>query len=1254
MQGKKKYIALILFLFLGLMVFTFANPAETEEKEDKKANTGEVVKEDGSKKTTTNNDGLTGEQNVVVFNTVNARRNVQTALTGNAAVAATNQTEDDSYAKALEMVKKAEESLAKGDYSNAQNLVNNLTDGSSKDELNDRLDKVLNCINVSELVANLEKMVKEATSLTDMTDARGYNTKNDISNAVNKLENEKLKEELTNRLNDLNGLLSDEDSPVVTGINDGDVVNTLANVKVEDANTYTVTLNGEEYELGTELAKDGEYELVIVDAAFNETRIKFTYDTTDPKLNFTNGSIKEIHKIEVQDNNFDYMTIKNFKTGEVITVYEKEYELSCENADNLRFDVTAYDKAGNKTKTTNIYIDNVSPKAEGAAAFGEEEVALENNGIYRNVNLKVSDSSLKNVVITKDSKEIVNENFKDNYNSVVVLKYENLFDEEGLYTVKATDRMGHESVLTFTIDRTPAKRVYSTLDFENSGKVPTEIDKVKYYYMKNGDSAIFRMQFSEKLAKNPTVTIGNIKFEISLKEKIAEKEGIYVYEGMFTIPENESELVEGVLDIKLSNVIDLAGNESVDELVLNQTKTSNSRSIMYDRTAPAYDSLRIVGGTYNKIDNVYYAKAGTKVYVYVTFKEKLEKAPTLKINDKEYEMNVINKDKENYQYYSNKVLADDLEDGVVNFEVYGYADKAGNVGTNLTNEDITLDSQSKVIVDKVAPEYKYLRVLRIKPNSSKYAKNGDTIRVLAYFEEELSTNAKLKVNGKEVSFGSKGLYREDMKVYQYTADYTIPEDENKLEEGILKFEVYGYADKAKNVGKTLSEKDTNWNTDKKVIYDRTAPVIKTAGKQETYDMVMRIEAGTPISLDDILATVTDNIDDEIKIEPYLVDLLIGSKEENIYKYDFTNGLNTRYVGRYNIYYKATDNAGNTNEETLLLVMSDTTAPVITLNGKDVLTLEYGASTYKEEYATVTDNVDDTKYNVKPDYINKYTLWSPSEGITYKGRVDSVNTNEIGTYILYYTAKDAHGNVAKTVSRTVHVKDTTIPTATITYSELEYGNVVATLKASEAIYTPSGWKMINAQVYQKTYTKNTEETIEIKDLRGNKGTAVVSIQNIPVNLPTADVKYSTTKLTNGDVKVTITASENITMPNSKGWYADGRAHIYSKIFKANATEEVIIASHNDGGARQRKITITVNNIDKKAPTAELFYKLEDDGKVVVTITANEAITVDGGKHKSGGKVYTKTFDSVDKLPETVEFKDLAGNIGSAKIDKELVK
>ena len=34
MEGKKKYFALIIFLFLGLMIFTFANPAE-EEKEFK-------------------------------------------------------------------------------------------------------------------------------------------------------------------------------------------------------------------------------------------------------------------------------------------------------------------------------------------------------------------------------------------------------------------------------------------------------------------------------------------------------------------------------------------------------------------------------------------------------------------------------------------------------------------------------------------------------------------------------------------------------------------------------------------------------------------------------------------------------------------------------------------------------------------------------------------------------------------------------------------------------------------------------------------------------------------------------------------------------------------------------------------------------------------------------------------------------------------------------------------------------------------
>jgi len=814
MQGKKKYFALILFLLIGLMVFTFANPKEDEEKEDEKANIGEVVKDEVGKTTTTNRN-LTEDQNVVVFNAVNTGRNVQTALTRNTDVASLNQIEDDSYAKALEAVKKAEESLIMGDYDSALNLVNNLTDGNDKDALQDRLDEVLNAINVSELVVNLEKMVKEATSLTDMTDARGYNTKNDISNVVSKLENEKLKEELSNRLNDLNGLLSDEDSPVITGISDGDVVNTLANVKVEDANTYTVTLNGEAYDLGTELAKDGEYELVVVDAAFNETKIKFTYDTTAPvlsvksdsvgtddvysKVNFKLSDNVGLAKVIINDkeykrtgkwNDLNFQNVNNYVEGEnkvvlidkagnetkfkfvldttapIITLYEKgikveagKYYTSTLKAtieDKNEYKAILKDHSGNEvdyisgsniTKRANytlVVIDKAGNKSEITFAIdkdyplvylnGSKNEKVNKNVKYYNkdVEIKISDLNLDKVVFTKDGKEI-----QFNNNSVIT--------EEGNYVLLAIDKANHKTQVNFIIDKTmPVISVKS--DFVGI------------------DGVYSKVNF--KLSDN----VGLSKAIVNGKEyKRTGKWGDLNFQNVSNYVEGENKVV----------LVDVAGNETELKFIL-------------DTTAPIYDSLRIVGGTHSSSDNTYYAKDTDKVYVYVAFNEKLATVPTLKISGKEYAMkNVYNAPNGKYQYYSDQVIAKNIEEGVVNFEIYNYADKVGNIGVKLNNSNITLLSQSKVIVDRTAPK------LKLNGESNITLKLGidnyDELGALAVDE----VDGVINLLPKQISYYTNGVLNGMVS----NVDMNKP--------GTYKI-IYKYTDKAGNIGVDESRSDYDY------------------------------------------------------------------------------------------------------------------------------------------------------------------------------------------------------------------------------------------------------------------------------------------------------------------------------------------------------------------------------------------------------------------------------------------------------------
>ena len=57
----------------------------------------------------------------------------------------------------------------------------------------------------------------------------------------------------------------------------------------------------------------------------------------------------------------------------------------------------------------------------------------------------------------------------------------------------------------------------------------------------------------------------------------------------------------------------------------------------------------------------------------------------------------------------------------------------------------------------------------------------------------------------------------------------------------------------------------------------------------------------------------------------------------------------------------------------------------------------------------------------------------------------------------------------------------VPTCTITQAACTSGNLVLTLKTSEAISTPSGWSKTNDTTYTKSVTANGTQSVNITDL-----------------------------------------------------------------------------------------------------------------------------------------------------------------------------
>ena len=111
-------------------------------------------------------------------------------------------------------------------------------------------------------------------------------------------------------------------------------------------------------------------------------------------------------------------------------------------------------------------------------------------------------------------------------------------------------------------------------------------------------------------------------------------------------------------------------------------------------------------------------------------------------------------------------------------------------------------------------------------------------------------------------------------------------------------------------------------------------------------------------------------------------------------------VDTSILGVYSIEYSVTDSHGNTASVTRTVVVIDSTPPVVNLNGATTIYLELG-STYTELGATATDNYDG----------------DITSSIIISGTVD---TSNVGTYILLYNVSDSSGNTAET-SRSVVVE-----------------------------------------------------------------------------------------------------------------------------------------------------------------------------------------------------------------------------------------
>ena len=1050
MEGKKRYVAIVLFLLIGLTLFTFANPVE-EEKGSK--GNGSKDPEVTDKDTVDGTLGTDEEQTQV-------QPQVQ------------NQVADNSYANALAAVVKAEGSLETLDVEAARDLINRVTNQNQKDELTERLDVVEEAIDAIELVETLEKMVEEATDRDGILDSIDYRTDEEIIQKVDALRNEDVQESLKDRLQILSRILDDNTAPEYDGVEDNEITNKDVSLTYSDTDeetgtenevTVKVTLDGEEIDYAETFTKEGTYVVTLTDEAFNETTVTFTIDKTAAKKNAVNANVNG-YKNEVKE---QYAT-----NGNKVTAYISINEELKENP------------------TFTFYTNG-----KKVAVVAKEDVVLSNSSnpdypyVYTAV-LNINES-----LVAEDG--------------VITFTVTDIYDKAGNKTADITKMSVNGKVLT--LDRTPNRVTFTSIKTTNDA-VRENTYYVKNgdtvtlrigFREKLGTNAVVKIG-----GREATLTYVKYFAQPNHHEYTAT---LTIPADETELAEGElSFTIENVTDEVGNKGFYYQTNGKTVLETITKNVTTNGKNVIYDRTAPTRKSTDFYVSGLTQVVKTFYTQYGKKVVVNITTDEELAEVPTFTLhnNGNDYAMNDaiyrgLN-DKGYHLYQASFEVTEEtgMTDGEITFTVSNIKDIAGNARENVTDATngrlVVLDNQAP-LVDKLALVGANGEWNKNKTEYKQYAKVGTTIYVNARFYEELAGTPVVTLNDKVTL--TKATKRQSGNVWIYSYSYTVTAEDG-LVDGPLQVKVTNCKDYAGN-SVELTNANATMTSQKDIIIDKTAPTyviykdgLRPVQNVETVELNGKLyfSDNAEIQFHDNLRLSTMIVNDG---KPYTTTVGVTGqikyvREDGEYKYtvkdragnaltitvvrdtkgpevtpsyetktveadkngtfaDFptfevkdehnqpvsqelvSGEVNLGKLGEYELVYKFTDFLGNETTKTVKVIVVDTTAPVVTANldenGNKDITLEAGIDSYKELGATVTDNLDEDRQLDKPSYINHYTL----DG-TYTGRVAAVDTTRIGKYLLVYVTEDANKNTSNNQllqsKRWVIVQDTINPTLTV--------------------------------------------------------------------------------------------------------------------------------------------------------------------------------------------------------------------------------
>ncbi len=970
---------------------------------------------------------------------------------------------------------------------------------------------------------------------------------------------------------------------------------------------------------GEVFTKEGKYVITVTDGAGHVVTFNFTINRQVPTVEgVVNGKFYSENR-----------TITFDDKGGTVTATLDGLEISSGHvvSDEGEHTLVLTDDAGN-SGTTIFTIDKTAPEFEGL----DSDLITKDDFV-----VKAIDTNLKSVTVKK--------------NGLVYANSEVTLDEEGLYTLIATDKAGLVTTRTVTIDKTAPSVLLNGSDkyedkYENEVNIEIS-DLTKTTVMLDGK------EFTDTKITASGNHVLEVTDEVGLTTRIE-----------FTIYKDKPEVnIDGKLidDETSTHYFNHDITINIVENPLELTATLNGEELSADEIANG-KTIYAIDGKHNEYTLVVTDSIGRSTTIKFVIDQK---NPTSSVGSQVYG-----------------------EDILITFEDESGEVKAELDGVEIENGKVTLSEEGEhtlKLTDKAGNAIVYYPTIDKSTPDVKFIVDGeeiviDDITKKLYFNKEVTitfedkySSVAAKLNNASIQEISDGK-KDGSVVLNADGEYVL----YLVDKGENELTVTVEIDSANPKGSISYENIDDATTDRLVD---SIKMILTVDEEITFEdsngyMWLKLNEMTEDGKYQYVYTVNDSVTGSIK----LID-----KAENEVSLPYSVTIDkTAPVGSI-----TANTEEDTNKDVTLTLTVDEEVTITDNNGNVWNKLDELTEDGKYQYATtITENIsgaiviadannNKTEISYKVENIDKIVdvdapTYSTTEItnqdviITIKAREELTFTDELDWTVL----KLADGTYSYTataienISNTIVVSDKLGNTKNITYvvnnidkdapevggfdedkfveAENKYlFNTIVTPTFTEGTATLNG----NVFVSGTDVTESGDYVLIVTDEAGNFTTINFTIDRTK---PEAEITPSTTAPTNQPVILTIKTSEPVTMltENKALEQIDNQTWTFKKSINGTITFKFTDAAGNVGTAKYTvenidKVKPTISGVDNKGEYNEIKNVTFEDDKPGVTATLNGEIFLGGeiadGKHvlivtdAAGNTVtYRFTIDTIDPI------------------------